>query len=133
MQLPLELQFKNIQKTDELTEYIQRRVDSFERFCDHISGCRIIVDKPQEHMETGSPYRVRIDVTVPPKHELVSKREPGDGDIHEDLKTVIADTASGMERQLKKLNRQQHGRTKTHPDQQASTVRIAAKPGSRPG
>lgn len=122
MQIPLELQFKNLPKTPELEDYIHTRADKLDHYCDHISSCRIIVDKPQNHLESGSPYRVRIDVTVPPGHELVSRREPGDGEMHEELKTVIADTFNGMERQLKKLNQRQRGEVKDHPQQQVSGI-----------
>ncbi|MFP4563654.1 MAG: HPF/RaiA family ribosome-associated protein [Spirochaetia bacterium] len=122
MQIPLELQFKKIKRIPELEDYIRLRVDKLDHFCDHISSCRIIVDKPQEHLDSGSPYRVRIDVTVPPGHELVSRREPGNGEMHEELKTVIADTFNGMERQLKKLNQQQRGEVKEHPQQQVTGI-----------
>lgn len=122
MQIPLQLQFKNLQSTPDIEDYINLRTDKLDNFCDHISSCRIIIDKPQEHQESGSPYRVRIDVTVPPGHELVSRREPGDGEMHEDLKTVIADTFNGMERQLKKLTERQHGKVKEHPQQQVTGI-----------
>ena len=122
MQIPLELQFKNLEQTDELSDYITLRANKLDQFCDHVSSCRIIVDRPQEHLESGSPYRVRIDVTVPPGHELVSRREPGDGEMHEELKTVIADTFNGMERQLKKLTQRQRGDVKDHPQQQVSGI-----------
>lgn len=122
MQIPLQLQFKNVEKTDQLEEYVNRRTEKLEHFCDHISSCRVIVDEPQKHIDSGSSYRVRIDVTVPPGHELVSKREPGEGRMDEDLKSVISDAFSGMERQLKKLNRKQHGDVKKHPEQQVSGI-----------
>lgn len=125
MQVPLELQFKNLNANDSLTDVIHRRVEKLEQFCDHISSCRIIVDKPQSHIDSGSPYRVRIDVTVPPGHELVSRREPGDGEMHEALQTVVIDAFDAMERQLKQLNREQEGKEKTHPQQQ--TVGIVEK------
>jgi cold shock CspA family protein len=42
--------------------------------------------------------------------------------MHEELKTVIADTFNGMERQLKKLNQRQRGEVKDHPQQQVSGI-----------
>ncbi len=122
MQIPLQLQFKNVRKTEPLEEYINRRAEKLENFCDHISSIRLIVDEPQKYIESGSSYRVRIDVTVPPGHELVSKREPGEGRMDEDLKTVVSDAFEGMERQLKKLNQKQHGEVKVHPEQQVAGV-----------
>ncbi len=44
MQIPLEFQIKNIPKTDDLEDYVNRRVDTLEKFCDYISGCRVIIN-----------------------------------------------------------------------------------------
>jgi len=103
MNIPLELSFRDIEKTDDLENLIRDRVDKLERICDHISSCRVTVEEPQKHIRSGSPYRVRIDLTVPPSHELISKKEPGQGEMHEELATVIRDTFEGAERQLRTL------------------------------
>jgi ribosome-associated translation inhibitor RaiA len=103
MDLPLELTFRDVVKTDGLESLIRNKVDKLEKICDYINGCRIVVEKPQTHQERGNPYRVRIDVTVPPRHELVAERGPMEGNIQEELAHVIRETFDGMERQLKEL------------------------------
>jgi ribosome-associated translation inhibitor RaiA len=101
MNLPLELTFRDVAKTDSLERLIRNKVDRLEKVCGYISGCRIVVEKPQAHR--GNPHRVRIDVTVPPGHELVAERGPMEGNIQEELGHVIRETFDGMERQLKEL------------------------------
>ena len=119
MYVPLEISVKDIEKTPYLDDLIQKKVEKLERVCDHLASCRVSIEKPHEHMESGNPYRVRIDMRVPPAHELVAKQEPGQGDMHHDIDTVVRQVFSKAERQLKKLVEKQNRKTKTHEAQQA--------------
>lgn len=122
MNIPLELSFRNGTQSQEVEDLIRSRADRLERFNDHISSCRVAVEAPQQHMDSGSRYRVRVDVTVPPGHELVTRREPGEGSIQDNLAQVVRDAFSDMERQVKELNERQRGQEKSHPQQQATGI-----------
>jgi cold shock CspA family protein/ribosome-associated translation inhibitor RaiA len=117
MQVPLTVTFRNVNKNAAIEDLIRNQAAKLERVCDHIVSCRVAVEKPQEHQKSGNPFRVRIDVTVPPEHELVVTREAGEGDLHEQLRTVIRDAFGAMRRRLRKLVEKQHGDVKTHPAQ----------------
>jgi cold shock CspA family protein/ribosome-associated translation inhibitor RaiA len=120
MQVPLNMTFRNVAKNDAIERLINKQVIKLERVCDHIVSCRIAVEKPQEHQKSGNPFRVRIDITVPPEHELVVIREAGEGDLHEQLPTVIRDAFGAMRRQLGKLVEKQRRDVKTHPEQEVA-------------
>lgn len=120
MNVSPEVTFRDIERTPALENFISRRIDHLERICDHVSSCRVAIEKPQEHMKSGSPYRVRVDVTVPPGHEFVGRREPGQGDLHEELETVIKDAFEAVERQLDEIGERQDGNVKTHPAGEAN-------------
>ena len=122
MQVPLEISFKGIQNTDEIESLIRSKVVKLERVCGYLSSCRIAVEKRQEHQSVGNPYRVRIDMTVPPGHELVVRREPSEGDMHDPLEVVLRDAFNAAARRLEKLVKLQQGEVKTHPDQQVTAV-----------
>ncbi|MCF7929669.1 MAG: HPF/RaiA family ribosome-associated protein [Spirochaetales bacterium] len=122
MNLPLQISFRDIHKTQDLEDFIRSKTEKLERICDHISSCRVSVEQPQKHIKSGSPYRVRIDLTVTPAHELVSKREPGQGNIHEDLRTVIKDVFKGAENQLHSLVEKQRKEVKTHKRREVENV-----------
>jgi cold shock CspA family protein/ribosome-associated translation inhibitor RaiA len=119
MQLPLQVSFRKVRKTPAIEDLIRAQTAKLERACDHIVGCKIAIEKPQKHQRSGNPFRIRISVTVPPEHELVVTRESSEGDLHEQLPTVIRDAFSAMRRQLRKLVEKQHGDVKNHPEQQA--------------
>jgi cold shock CspA family protein/ribosome-associated translation inhibitor RaiA len=118
MQVPVTMRFRNVRKTAAIEDLIRKQAAKLERVCDHIVSCRIAVEKPQEHQKSGNPFRVRIDVTVPPEHELVVTREAGEGDLHQQLPTVIRDGFGALRRQLRKLVEKQHGDVKAHPEQE---------------
>lgn len=122
MKVPLEIAFKGIPHTDEIETLIREEADKLERACRYLISCRVAVEKRQQHQEVGNPYRVRIDITVPPGHELVVKREPSKGDMHDPLEIVIKHAFASAVRQLRKLVEQQRGDVKTHPDQQVKAI-----------
>jgi cold shock CspA family protein/ribosome-associated translation inhibitor RaiA len=120
MQNPITMSFRNVRKDTAIEDLIRKQAAKLDRVCDHIMSCRVAVEKPQEHQTSGNPFRVRIDVTVPPEHELVVTREAGEGDLHQQLPTVIRDAFGALRRQLRKLVEKQHGDVKSHPLQEVS-------------
>jgi len=117
LQVPLKITFRNVRKTPDIEALIGKQAAKLERVCNHIVSCRMAVEKPQQHQRTGNPFRVRIDVTVPPQHELVVIREASEGDLHERLPTVLRGAFGVMRRQIKKLAEKQRSQVKTHPEQ----------------
>jgi cold shock CspA family protein/ribosome-associated translation inhibitor RaiA len=122
MQVPLQVSFKNVRHNTDIEDLIQEKADKLGKVCDYLSSCRVAVEKPQAHINSGNPYRVRIDMTVSPGHELVVKREAGRGNMHDPLDTVIRDAFDTAARRLRKLVTQQHGKVKTHGAQQMIAV-----------
>lgn len=103
MQLPVEISYRGVEKSDQLEEFIRTKAARLDRFCDHISRCDVVVEQPNHAQQSGNPFRVRIDLTVPPGHELVVDEKPIAHDMHEPLTKVINDAFKTMERQLKAL------------------------------
>jgi len=122
MQVPVTVTFRKVRKNDANEELVRTQAEKLERECDHITSCRIAVEKNQEHQRSGRPFRVRINVTVPPEHELVVERNSAKGDLHEELSTVIRDAFGAMRRQLRKLVEKQRGNVKAHPQQEPGGV-----------
>ncbi|MGI0488250.1 HPF/RaiA family ribosome-associated protein [Pantanalinema rosaneae CENA516] len=107
MQVALEITYRDVEKTAAIEALIHEKVARLERLCDYISNCQIVLEKIHDRPKQGSPFRVRIDLTVPPNHELVADSHPGDRTQYPDIDTVIRDAFSKIERQLKELTRQQ--------------------------
>lgn len=114
MQVPLEIAYHQITKSEAIDALIRSKMDHLETFCDHISSCAIAVERPHLHERSGNPYRVRLDIHVPPGHEIVAVAGLDHNGMHDDLQTVVIDAFDKAERQLKELVERQRGETKRH-------------------
>lgn len=122
MQIPIEINFQNVQRTEALENLITEKVIKLEKVCDYLTSCRISIDKPHEHQRNGNPYQIVIEIHVPPKHEIVVKRHPGEGDLHDPLDSVIRSAFDSVRRQLQELVERQRGETKKHPQQESAAI-----------
>jgi len=108
MQGPIEMNFKGVQKTASIENLIYGKVAKLEQICSHMVSCRVTVEIANRHQQMGSPFRVNIDMAVPPGHELVVKHRSTDGDMHDSLPKVLREAFSAADRRLKDLvHRQQ--------------------------
>lgn len=114
MQVPLVMTIKGIARVHAVKALIQELSHRVERFCDHVQSCRVAVEKDHSSQRSGRPYRVRIDMTVPPGHELVVRRESSEGDGLEPLGTLVRDAFQAAARQLKDLVAKQRLEVKNH-------------------
>jgi ribosomal subunit interface protein len=105
MQQPLEISFKNLDRSEVLEADIGTRVDKLEQLFDGITSCHVHIEAPHRHHRKGNRYEVRLEVRVPGT-ELVVANQPGDVNAHEDAHVAIRDAFNAMERQLKKWKRQ---------------------------
>lgn len=122
MQKPLELIFRDVPKSDATVELIDTRIAKLERICDYITSCRVTINKPQTHQNTGNQYEVLVEVRIPPGHNLIVRRDPGDMAMHDPLDVVIRDAFKAMERQVKELMQKQRDEVKSHPDQETMAI-----------
>lgn len=120
MQVPLELTYRDVEKTDALDSLVNEKVAKLERLSGGmLNSCHIAIEKIHDRPSSGSPYRVRIDMTMPPGHELVAESNPVENNQYVEVDTVIRDAFSKAERQVKALKQQQRESDKAQDHQQA--------------
>jgi cold shock CspA family protein len=124
MQIPLEITFHDLDRSDWSERFIRRQVKRLERYADHIVGCRVTVGQPHRHHRRGRPYSVRVEVSLPPRHVLDAVAEPVGEQNDADLRTVIRDAFRAMEKQLLKLKNMQRGNIKRHMEPTALVSQI---------
>jgi hypothetical protein len=76
MQMPLELNFHDLPRSDWREELIRERARRLERYSDEIVSCHVIVAQPHRHQHKGNPYRVSIEVRLPRNRRLMVVEEP---------------------------------------------------------
>lgn len=126
MRVPLELTFRDVEKTDEIVSLITEKVAKLDRFANNLISCDVAVERPQRHQHVGNPYRVRIRMRIPPNQEIVIRREPSEGDMHDPLTVVLKEAFHAAERKLRDASNRERGEIKLHPTQQpaAYVVRL---------
>ena len=108
MQLPTQIVFRDLPRSDAIEAAIQEKVDKLDGYYDRIMGCRVVVEMDQRHKHQGKLHRVRIDLTVPGA-ELVANHSQD-----EDVYVAIRDAFDAIVRQLEDFARRQRGEIKNH-------------------
>lgn len=114
MQLPLQITFRDMERSDAVEVAIREKAAKLERFYDKIMSCRVMVEAPHEHHHKGRLFQVRIDLTVPDAELVVTNEHHHRDHSHEDVYVTIRDAFNAMQRQLQDHVQQRRGRTKRH-------------------
>ena len=77
MQVPLEISYHNIDKSQAAEEAIRSHVADLEEIYDRITSCRVRVDRPNDNGAHSIPPVVRIELAIPGHKNVVVAHEPG--------------------------------------------------------
>ena len=109
MQIPVEITFREIERSEAVEARIRDWVDKLERVYDRITRCEVTVGTPHRHHRKGRQFSVRIRLTVP-QGEIVASHDPGPDETHEDVYVALRDAFIAAKRQL-----EDHVRTRLRP------------------
>jgi len=129
MKIPLQITFRNMERSEALERTVEERAGRLERYFDRIMGCRVIIEAPHRRRHQGKQFHVRIDLTVPGQ-ELVVGRDPAKHGTHEDMHVAIRDAFKAARRALQDYVRRMRGMVKTRVvPPEARVVRLFANEG----
>lgn len=112
MTIPVEVQFRNIARSDALEDEIREKAEKLSRFYDRIHSCRVVVEAPHKHHQYGNNFNIKLEVRIPGEPIIVT-HDPGDVNTHQDPYIVLRDTFNAARRQLKDRAAKDQGRVKT--------------------
>lgn len=113
MKLLATVSFHNLSPSPSLEAEAHQEAARLEKVFDRIVSCRVTVEAPPQHHHKGTVYRVRVEVSVPGKHLVVS-RAPADQAEHADAHLALRDAFRAARRQLEEHARQVRGEGKRH-------------------
>lgn len=122
MNVPLEISFRDVEKTPDLEALINRKAAKLEQVSDKITSLRVSVEQDQKAQKLGNPCRVRLDINVPPGHEFAIRRESSEGHLHKDPAMLLREAFDAAWRKLRKIKEKQQGKVKTHPEQETNAL-----------
>ena len=106
MKLPLEIVFRNVNRTEELEQRIRSKAKKLDWMFDRITGCRVVVECPHNKRAKGYTYHVTIEVNVP-SETIVVNRDPQNHD-HDDLGVALRDAFAAAQRQLRAYSKKRN-------------------------
>jgi ribosomal subunit interface protein len=113
MQNPLQLSFRNMDRSDAVEADVRDRVNHLERYFDRMIGCRVIVEAPHRRHNKGKLFSVRIAISVP-GDEIVIAHEGPTNRAHEDVYVAVRDAFAAAQRRLQDHARRVRGAVKSH-------------------
>jgi ribosomal subunit interface protein len=109
MQIPLQITFDDMSRSDALEGRIRAKVAELDRFHPRIMSCRVTVNEFAKHHHQGRQFEVRVDVRVPGHAEIVSNRHH-----HEDVYVALRDAFASATRQLEEVVREKRSDAAAH-------------------
>jgi ribosome-associated translation inhibitor RaiA len=114
MNVPPEIVFHDMDRSQWVEDYILERLGHMEKLADNITSARVILTRDQGSHHKGNLYRVTVDVRLPPHHELAARKERNVGDMHEELRPLIKSAFDALESQLRETVEKRRRDVKTH-------------------
>ena len=122
MKITPEITYRHLEKTTAIHNLVEEKIAKLEQFCDYMNSCRVVIEKDSDNPNSGSPYRVSIDITIPHGREIAVVENPDTGKQYTPLETVIRDAFEAARRQIVSISTEQQGKRKVHPEQEVSAV-----------
>ena len=122
MKITPEITYRHLEKTDAIHNLVEEKIAKLEQFCDYMNSCRVVIERDSKNPDSGSPYRVSIDITIPHSREIAVVESPDTGKQYTPLERVIRDAFEAARRQIVSISTEQQGKRKTHPEQEVSAV-----------
>lgn len=114
MQIPIEISYHNVDASQWIEDYVRERAEHLDRSCGGLISCRVVIEKTQHQHQTGNPFRVRVEATLPPKKILIGDKEDVVDDTHVQLRPIIRHAFDAAEKQAKKQRQILRGEVKAH-------------------
>jgi ribosome-associated translation inhibitor RaiA len=120
--VPFKVNFKYMQEDDSLVSFIRRKIARLERIYSRMISGSVFMEKSQKRNETGGVYIVRLEMFVPPRKELVVRREARVKSIFPNLTPLITDAFEAAETELQKEKTRHKGKHIGHAKHTALTA-----------
>ncbi len=100
MQVPIDLQLKNVKNKKTIEKLVQEKIDKLEKVCQKITHCRVVVEHPSDGQKKSNRDHIHIEIKFPPHHDILVKRE---ATHDENLTTLVREAFLVVRRQVQDI------------------------------
>ena len=98
------LTFRHIDHSGALEDRARKLGSRLQRFSERMTKCHMTLEGPENRRDSGTPYLVKIDLTVPGA-QIHADSLHVDGAGHRDIYLALRDAFNNAKRQLQDLHR----------------------------
>ena len=134
MNVPPEIIFHDMDRSQWVEDYIQERLQHLDRIADNITSARVILTRAQGSHQKGNLYHVTAEVRLPPHHDLAATKERSVGDMQTELRPLIKSAFEALESQVREAVDKRRHDVKTHaegPRESATRSATGEEPDAR--
>jgi len=113
MTIPVEIIFRNAERSAAVEEAVEERAQALPRAYDRLMSCRVVIERLGRNQPKGSQFRARIDLKLPGQM-LVVGRAHASSPPHDDIYLAIRHAFDAANRRLQDFARKRRGDIKTH-------------------
>lgn len=114
MQKPLQIAFKNLDKSDRVEALIRERVEKLEHVHPRLIGCRVVLEAPARSATAKASLAISVELDVPGRPKIIAKRQDERRDAKGDNLKLINQAFDAAQRQLEDVARVASHVVKTH-------------------
>lgn len=108
MQLPVQITFRHMDRSDALEQAIRDHADRLNAIHPRISSCRVVVEEVAAHKHQGKLFALHLDLKIPHREIAVTRHE------HEDVYVALRDAFDAAKRKLSSEAHIDRGEVKQH-------------------
>ncbi|MCB0322780.1 MAG: HPF/RaiA family ribosome-associated protein [Bdellovibrionales bacterium] len=121
MEVPLEISFRDVPRSDGIDRLIHDRVERLRQRYPVLKSCRIAFEQPHRSQRSGNHYKVRIELSVP-DDLLVVSHEHHDKVDFESMQVTVRRAFARGERLLREFTRRRRQDVKVHQSPAVGTI-----------
>jgi ribosome-associated translation inhibitor RaiA len=100
MNMPVEIHFHGLDKSEAVEARVREKVAKLEKYFSRMTSCRVVLDAAQRNLAKPKVYQLKIEIGVPKRRPIIVRHERIGGHASEELNLAIRDAFEAALRKL---------------------------------
>jgi ribosomal subunit interface protein len=105
--------FQGMDASPAIETRVREKIAWLEKYFSRVTHTRVVIEAPHRHRRKGKTYRIKIELGIPGRADLVVSHDHELDSAHEDIRVAITDAFDAARRRLEDLTDKMEGKVKT--------------------